>query len=120
MAPFDESQIASKASARFQRLSARKARLLADLIRGRTVGDAFQTLHFTHRPSAAPMLRNLLKSAVANVDHSVYPDTDGLVIGELQVGAGPIMYRGRPRARGRMCRIRKRLCHISIKLIAEQ
>ncbi|HUT26230.1 MAG TPA: 50S ribosomal protein L22 [Sumerlaeia bacterium] len=120
MAPFDESQIASEASARFQRVSARKARFVADLIRGRKVGDAFQTLHFTHRPSAAPILRNLLKSAVANVDHSVHSDTDELVIGELKVDGGPIIYRGRPRARGRMYRIRKRLCHISIKLIAEQ
>ena len=119
MAQYDESQVVAKASARFQRLSARKARLVADLIRGRSVGEAQEILNLTHRPSAVPMISNLLKSAVANVDHSEHPDTDDLVIGDIQVDGGPIMYRMRPRARGRSDRIRKRLCHVSLKLVGE-
>ena len=112
-----ESQIIAKATSRFQRVSARKARLLADLIRNKTVAQAMSILQFTHRPSANPMLTNLLKSVVANVDHGAHPNPDDLIVGEIEVGCGPIMYRMMPRARGRGARIRKRFCHISIKLI---
>lgn len=115
----DDNQVVSKAFSRFQRVSARKARLLVDLIRGRTVGEARRILQLTHRPSAASIVRNLLKSAVANVDLSTYPNPEDLVIGDIQVDGGPIMYRFRPRARGRASRIRKRFCHISMKLVEE-
>ena len=115
----DDSQTVSKATARFQRVSARKARLVANLLRGRTVAEATRTLEMTHRPSAVPILRNLLKSAVANVDRTAHDDPDELVVGEIQVDGGPIMYRMRPRARGRASRIRKRYCHISMKLTDE-
>ncbi len=111
--------VASKANAKFQRVSARKAQLLADAIRGRQVEEARNILRFCNRPSAGPMMLNLLKSAVANVDHSVYPDTDKLVVGEIYVDRGPIMYRMQPRARGRAMRIRKRFCHVSLKLCVE-
>lgn len=118
--PKDEDrQVASKASSRFQRVSARKARLIADLIRGRSVGEAQRILQLTHRPSAVPMVHNLLKSAVANVDLTEHPNPEDLVVGEIQVNGGPIMYRFRPRARGRASRIRKRYCHISMKLTEE-
>jgi len=113
---FDETSVASKASARFQRVSARKARMIADLIRGRSVSEAMQMLQFTHRPSAVPIVTNVLKSAVANVNKTEHPDTDDLVVGEIKVDDGPIMYRMQPRARGRGGRIRKRFCHISVKL----
>ena len=114
----DDTQVASKATARFQRVSARKARLVADLLRGQTVPEAMRTLQMTHRPSAVPILLNLLKSAVANVDTNDH-DPDELIVGEIQVNGGPIMYRMRPRARGRASRIRKRFCHISMKLTEE-
>lgn len=117
MPHLQEDQIVAKASARFQRVTARKARLVADLIRNKTVAQATSILQFTHRPSACPMLVNLLKSVVANVDHNSHPNPDDLVVGEVEVGVGPIMYRMMPRARGRGARIRKRFCHISIKLI---
>ena len=56
---------------------------------------------------------------MANVDRSAHADTDDLVIDDVQVNNGPIMYRMRPRARGRATRIRKRSCHISLKLVEE-
>jgi large subunit ribosomal protein L22 len=115
----NDSEIAAQATARFQRVSARKARLVAGLIRGRTVGEAMRALAMTHRPSAVPIVQNLLKSAVANVDHNAYSETDNLIVSEIQVDGGPIMYRMRPRARGRASRIRKRFCHISLKLSQE-
>ncbi|MBN1868253.1 50S ribosomal protein L22 [Candidatus Sumerlaeota bacterium] len=117
MPKFEENQVVSRASARFQRVSARKARTLGDRIRGKTVAEAMNILRFTHRPSADSIMENLLKSAVANVDRSQYPDTDELVIGELQVNGGPIMYRILPAPQGRAYRIRKRFCHISMKLV---
>jgi large subunit ribosomal protein L22 len=117
MPNYSEDQVVSKAIARFQRVSARKARVLGDLIRGKTVGEAMSILRLTHRPSAGSIMENLLKSAIANVDRSQYPDTDELVIGELQVNGGPIMYRVQPAPQGRAYRIRKRFCHVSMKLI---
>lgn len=112
-----EDQIVAKGTSRFQRVSARKARLVADLIRNKTVAQATSILQFTHRPSAGPMIVNLLKSVVANVDHVTHPDPDVLRVGEVEVSCGPIMYRMIPKARGRSGKIRKRFCHISIKLI---
>ena len=111
-----DEEIVSSASARFQRVSARKARMVADLIRRKTVSEAQKILQFTHRPSAGPIIHNVLKSAVANVDHSTYPEPEELILGEVEVNVGPIMYRMMPRARGRSGKIRKRFCHISIKL----
>jgi large subunit ribosomal protein L22 len=113
---FDESRVVSRARARFQRSSARKARMVADLVRGRSVAEAMHLLQFHHRPSAVPMVTNVLKSAVANVNKADFPETDDLVVGEIKVDDGPIMYRMRPCARGRAGRIRKRFCHISVKL----
>jgi len=122
MANIPETQVvASQATARFQRCSARKARFVADLIRGRTVSEAMHILRFANRPSATPILTNVLKSAVANVAQSSHSgDTDDLVIGEIQVNEGPTMYRFRPRARGRANRIRKRMCHVTLKLVENE
>ena len=118
MPTYDDNQIASRAIARFQRVSARKARLVADLVRGKAVGEALRIARFANRPSAAPMVLNVLKSAVASVDHARFanPETD-LLVGEIQVNDGPIMYRFRPASRGRGVRIRKRFCHIAVKLV---
>ncbi len=115
----EEKIVAAKASSRFQRCSARKARLVADLIRGKSVGEAIEILQLTHRPSAGPIVMNLLKSAVSNVDHAEYPDVDELVVGEISVDSGPTMKRFRPRARGRASQIRKRFCHIQMKLVED-
>jgi len=115
----DEKIIAAKASSRFQRCSARKSRLVADLIRGKSVGEALQILQLTHRPSAGTIVTNLLKSAISNVDHAEYPEVDELIVGAISVDSGPTMKRFRPRARGRASQIRKRFCHIQMQLVEE-
>ena len=99
------------------RTSARKARVLADLVRGRTLNDAYVTLAFQKRFAAAP-LRALLKSAAANAADRGF-DADHLVVEEIQVHKGPIAKRFMPRAQGRASPIRKQSTHIDIRLSAK-
>jgi large subunit ribosomal protein L22 len=106
----------AKATSRYQGIPARKARFVADLIRGRTVREALNLLTVIPRPSAIPMIRNLLLSAVSNVDRKLHSDTDNLVISRINVDVGPIVKRIQPHAMGRAFRIRKRMCHITIGL----
>jgi large subunit ribosomal protein L22 len=108
----------SEATARFVRVPPRKARYVADLIRGKTVAEAFQILRFTMRPSSMPIIERLLKSAVSGVDKKEHPDTDVLIIGKITVDGGPMLKRYQPRAMGRANIIRKRSSHISITLMA--
>lgn len=108
----------SKASARFLKVSPRKARVVADLVRGKDVGEAIRTLSFVKRSAAVP-LKKVLESAVANAkqaDSAV--DVDALYIKELQVDMGPTrhMRRWRPRAMGRATRIVKGTSHIKVVL----
>jgi len=103
----------STAKARFQPMGPRKIRYVADLIRGKTVGEAQVILSMLHRPSAVPVVKRLLTSAVANARHD---DPDELVIARISADGGPIAKRWRPRAFGRANRIRKRTCHITIEL----
>lgn len=109
----------SIARLRNARIPERKARFVVDLIRGKSVGEALAILAHLHRPSAAPQVERLLKSAVANVDRGEHPDTDDLVVGRAWVDGGAIMWRWQPRAMGRAARIRKRSCHVTIVLAAE-
>ncbi|MBN1903241.1 50S ribosomal protein L22 [Candidatus Sumerlaeota bacterium] len=111
-----EEYYVAKASARYIGIPARKARYVADLIRGKTVREALNLLTVTPRPSAVPMMRRLLLSAVSNVDRKQYSNTDNLVISRINVDVGPIMKRIQPHAMGRAFRIRKRMCHVSIGL----
>ncbi len=105
----------AKASLRMLRVTPRKTRLVADLIRGKKVDEAEAILRFTDKRSAAPMLK-LLKSARANAvnNHDMFDDS--LFVKEVQVGDGPTLKRTMPRARGRADMMRKRTCHISIVL----
>lgn len=93
----------------------RKARLVADLIRGKDVSDAENILRFTNRRVAEPMLK-LLQSARANAvnNHDMFEDT--LFVKTIVVDEGPTLKRMLPRARGRADMIRKRTCHITITL----
>ena len=100
----------------FARVSARKARLVADVIRGLTVAEASQQLANLHRPSAVPYVDRLIKSAVANAKEQEATETDGLIVGEIFVDGGPMLKRFRPRAMGRACTIRKRMSHMTVKL----
>ncbi len=114
-------ELVSSAKARFQRVSARKARQLADVIRGLTVAEARRQLMYQHRPSAGPIVAGAFFSAVANADEKRKADqwvgeVDELIVGEVMVDGGPMLKRFRPRAMGRAAMIRKRMAHVTIKL----
>lgn len=104
------------AKAKFLRIPPRKARLVADMIRGKTVREALNILAVTPKPSAIPAIRRLLKSAAANVDRHEHPDPEGLFVERILVDGGPTMKRIQPRAMGRAFRIRKRTCHLTVAL----
>jgi large subunit ribosomal protein L22 len=106
-----------RAQAKWVRTSARKARVVAEHIRGRSVPDARAVLAFTPR-AAARDIEKVLRSAVANAESR--PDLqwhgDELVVSAVYVDEGPTLKRWRARARGRVARIRKRTCHITLVL----
>ncbi len=104
----------AKAVAKHVRISARKARLVANEIRGYDYKEAIDILRFTNK-GASSMMINLLNSAVANaVQMNESVDPANLYVKKIYVDDGPIMKRFRPRARGRASRIRKRLSHITV------
>ena len=107
-----------QAVAKFVRVSPRKARLVADNIRGRSVPEARTILAFSQR-AIAREVEKVLNSAVANAESR--PDLllngDDLVVAAAYADEGPTMKRWRARARGRVARIRKRTCHITVRLV---
>jgi large subunit ribosomal protein L22 len=103
----------ARAEARYVRTSARKARLVLDHIRGRSVPEARTILAFTQR-AAAEDVDKVLRSAVANAESAQGLDGDELVVLAAHADEGPTLKRWRARARGRVNRIRKRTCHITI------
>jgi ribosomal protein L22 len=106
-----------RAQAKWVRTSARKARLVAEHIRGRSVPEARAVLAFTPRAAARDM-EKVLRSAVANAEANHGMIGDELVVSAVFVDEGPTLKRWRARARGRVARIRKRTCHIT--LVVEQ
>lgn len=96
-------------------VSAQKARLVADMIRGMSVEQAEQVLTFSTK-KAAQMVRKVLLSAVANAEHNEGADIDELRIRAIHVDEGPTMKRGMARAKGRGTRILKRTSHITVEL----
>ena len=102
-----------RAQAKWVRMSARKARLVLDNVRGRTVPEARTVLAFTPR-AAAREIDRVLASAVANAESAHGLDGDELVVVAAYADEGPTLKRWRARARGRVNRIRKRTCHITI------
>src|SRR4249919_3840103 len=113
MAATADTKTTVRAQARWVRMSARKARLVLDLIRGRTVPEARTVLAFTPR-AASREIDRVLASAVANAESAHGLDGDELVVLEAYADEGPTLKRWRARARGRVNRIRKRTCHITI------
>src|SRR6266511_249232 len=105
-----------RAAAKWVRISPRKARLVVEHIRGRTVPEARTVLAFTQR-AAAREVEKLLRSAVANAEANHNLLGDDLVVKTVYVDEGPMLKRWRARARGRSARIRKRTCHITLKLV---
>jgi len=106
-----------RARLRFGRIAPRKARLVADLIRGKGSEESLSILAFTKK-GAAKMLTKLLKSAVANATQKKI-DVDRLYVKKITVDQGPMMKRFMPRAMGRATTIRKRTSHITIVLDEE-
>ena len=104
-----------RAQAKYVRISPRKARLVAQHIRGRSVPEARAVLAFTAR-EAAGELEKVLQSAVSNAEANHGIPEDRLYIAHAYVDGGPVMKRWRARARGRVARIRKRTCHITVRL----
>src|SRR5918992_5561430 len=104
-----------RASAQYLRVTPRKARLVVEHIRGRSVPEARTVLAFTPR-AAAREVEKLLKAAVANAEANHGLIGDDLLVSAAYVDAGPVFKRWRARARGRAARIRKRTCHITLKL----
>ncbi len=107
--------MSAKASVKFVRVPPRKARLVADMVRGKGTNEATAILRFTPNKSAK-ILGKLLKSAVANATVDGKADVDNLFIRELMVNEGPVLKRFKPRAHGRATRINKRTSHIHMVL----
>ena len=105
-----------QAQAKWVRMSARKARIILDHVRGRTVPEARTILAFTPR-AAAVEIEKVLRSAVANAEANAGLDGDELIVEAAYADEGPTLKRWRPRARGRVNRIRKRSCHITLVLV---
>ena len=108
-----------RAAAKWVRISPRKARLVVEHIRGRTVPEARTVLAFTER-AAAREVEKLLRSAVANAEANHNLVGDDLVVSAAFVDEGPVMKRWRARARGRGVRIHKPTCHITVTLVAPE
>jgi len=105
----------AKALARQIRISPQKARLIADLVRGRDVETALNTLRFMPKKGAR-ILRKVIESALANASQNEAIDVDTLYVKKIFVDGGPMMKRIMPRAQGRATRILKRSSHITVVL----
>ena len=95
------------------RLSAQKARLVADLVRGKSVDKALNVLAFTPNKGAG-VIKKVLESAIANAEHNEGADIDTLKVTEIFVDQGPVLKRFTARAKGRGNRITKPTCHITV------
>lgn len=114
----------SRAVLRMARVSPQKARLVADLVRGRLVSEALEILTFTPKKSAS-LIKGVVESAVANAEYKAEQndervDIDDLVVAMITVDQGPTLRRFRPRARGMANRIHKKTAHITVVLDSEQ
>ena len=103
----------AKATLKYARISARKVKIVADLIRGKNVDEALAIVKFTPKASSI-IIEKLLKSAIANAENNHGMNRGNLVISEIYATQGPTLKRIRPAAKGSAVRIRKRTCHITI------
>lgn len=103
----------TRAVLRGVRLSAQKGRLVADLIRGKKVDQALDILNFTQK-KAAPIVRKVLESAIANAEHNDGLDIDELKVKTIHVEEGATLKRSAARAKGRGARLSKPTCHVYV------
>jgi large subunit ribosomal protein L22 len=107
----------ARAVARHVRLSASKARRVVNLVRGLPAKEALTVLQFAPQAASEPVYK-VLASAIANAENNERLDPDALLVSEAFVDEGPTLKRFRPRAQGRAYRIRKRTCHITVRVEA--
>jgi large subunit ribosomal protein L22 len=105
--------MAAKAVVRHVRMSPRKMRIVANMVRGKRVDQAMNLLRLTPK-KAAFVIRKLLVSAVANAEHQGEQDVDALLVKECSIDNGPILKRWMPRAMGRANRVQRRTSHVTI------
>ena len=105
----------AQATLKYARISSRKVKIVADLIRGKDVDEALAIVKFTPKASSE-IIEKLLKSAIANAENNHEMKHDKLYISEIYANQGPNLKRIRPAAKGSAVRIRKRTTHITIVL----
>ena len=103
----------AKAIARYIRIAPRKVRIVADLIRGKSIAEAFAILQHTPKV-ASEVVEKALKSAVANAEHNYDMNVDALFVSTIYVDQGPTMKRIHPRSRGQAFKILKRSSHVTV------
>ena len=111
----EETVQTAQATLKYARISARKVKIVADLIRGKDVAEALAIVKFTPK-AASEIIEKLLKSAIANAENNHNMDSKNLYISEIYANQGPTLKRIRPAAKGSAVRIRKRTSHITIVL----
>jgi large subunit ribosomal protein L22 len=104
-----------KAKLSFARIGAQKARLVADLVRGKDVNEAVKILTFSEKKGAR-LMKKLIESAVANAENRKVIDLDNLFVKSIWVDMGPSIKRFRPRAQGRAFMVKKKMSHINVVL----
>lgn len=108
-----------RAHLKYASISSQKARLVADIIRGKSIDKALDVLNYTPK-KAASMIQKLLLSAVANAENNFGLDIDDLFVAKIQVNEGPTLKRMHARAKGRGNRIEKKMSHISVELAEKE
>ena len=103
----------AKAIARHIRIAPRKIRIVADLVRGKNIGEAFAILKFT-RKVGADVVEKVMRSAIANAEHNFDMNVDNLYVSEIFVDQGPTLKRIHPRFRGQAFKILKRTSHVTV------
>ena len=113
----EETTIVKEANAtlKYARISARKVKIVSDLIRGKDVDEALAIVKFTPKASSE-IIEKLLKSAIANAENNHEMKAENLYVAEIYANQGPTLKRIRPAAKGSAVRIRKRTSHITIVL----
>ncbi len=104
-----------KAKLSFARIGSQKARLVADLVRGKDVNEAVKLLTFSEKKGAR-LMKKLIESAIANAEQKKVIDIDNLFVKTIWVDMGPSMKRFRPRAQGRAFQVKKKMSHINVIL----
>lgn len=111
----EQAVLEAKATLRYARISARKVKIVADLIKGKDIDEAMAILKYTPKASSE-MLEKLLKSAIANAENNHNMAHEKLYVADIFANQGPTLKRIRPAAKGSAVRIRKRTSHVTIVL----